>query len=116
MQARIAEEAPEAELRGFLVTRLLTQGRETIIGMTTDTSFGPVLMFGLGGIYVEALADVAFGLQPLGTNDAHEMIDSIRGHKLLGAIRGDDAVDREAIAETLVAMSGVSGPGTDRNG
>lgn len=109
IQASVTEKVPDARLDGFLVAKHLSGGKETILGMTTDPSFGPVLMFGLGGIYVEALKDVAFGLHPLTETDAREMIRSIRGHAVLEGIRGDAPVDSAAIAEALQRLSQLAG-------
>jgi acetyltransferase len=95
----------EIDLEGVLVQRFASGGRETIIGMTTDAVLGPVLMFGLGGIYVEALGDVAFRVAPVSDLDAQEMVGSIRGAKLLQAVRGEAAVDQAAIVETIQRIS-----------
>jgi acetyltransferase len=95
----------EIDLEGVLVQRFVSGGRETIIGMTTDAVLGPVLMFGLGGIYVEVLRDVAFRVPPVSDLDAEEMLGSIRGAKLLQAVRGEAAVDRAAIVETIQRIS-----------
>ena len=84
------------DLEGILVEKFVSGGRETIIGMATDPSVGPILMFGLGGIYVEALKDVSFRLAPVTEEDAREMLDSIRGARLLQEYRGG-AGDRKAV-------------------
>jgi acetyltransferase len=88
-----------------MVQRMLPGGREVIIGGKHDPSFGPVVMFGLGGIYVEALDDVAFRLAPLVREEAVEMVDQVQGSRLLRGMRGQPAVDRGAIVEALLAMS-----------
>ncbi|MBI4713055.1 MAG: acetate--CoA ligase family protein, partial [Planctomycetes bacterium] len=80
-------------------------GKEVIIGMSTDAQFGPLIMFGLGGIYVEILKDVAFRLAPLTGSDADEMIREIRAYKLLTGVRGEEPADINAIKETLMAVS-----------
>lgn len=95
----------EIDLEGILVQRFASGGRETIIGMSTDPSFGPILMFGLGGIYVEALKDVAFRLAPVSEVDAREMISSIRGARLLEGIRGEPAIDGDALVEAIQRIS-----------
>jgi acyl-CoA synthetase (NDP forming) len=92
---------PGARLEGLLVERFVAGGRETIAGMSTDPQFGPVLMFGLGGIYVEALGDVTFRLAPVTAHDAGEMVDSLRGVRLLQGLRGEEAVDRSALVEVI---------------
>src|SRR3712207_4104656 len=77
--------------------------------MTSDPQFGPVLMFGLGGIYVEALGDVVFGVQPVSDVDAREMVRSIRGSKLLEGVRGEPASDRAAVEEAIQRVSQLVG-------
>jgi acyl-CoA synthetase (NDP forming) len=76
-----------------------------IIGGKRDPSFGPVVMFGLGGIYVEVLQDIAFRLAPLVREDAEGMIDEVRGSRLLRGARGQPPADRDAIVRALLAMS-----------
>ena len=93
------------DLEGILVQRYASGGRETVIGMSTDPSFGPILMFGLGGIYVEALKDVSFGLAPVSEIDAREMIESIRGAGLLEEFRGEAGVNQAALVETIQRIS-----------
>jgi acetyl coenzyme A synthetase (ADP forming)-like protein len=92
------------DLEGILVEKFVSGGRETIIGMTTDPSVGPILMFGVGGIYVEALKDVSFRLAPVTEQDGYEMLDSIRGARLLQEYRGG-AVDRAAVVEAIQRIS-----------
>jgi acetyl coenzyme A synthetase (ADP forming)-like protein len=95
----------EAEIWGCLVQDMVTGGREVILGMNRDPQFGPLLMFGLGGIYVEVLRDVTFRLAPLGREDVQEMITEIRGYPLLRGVRGQRAVDMEGIINTLLRIS-----------
>ncbi len=95
----------DVDLEGILVQSFVSGGRETIIGMSTDPSIGPILMFGLGGIYVEALGDVSFRLAPVSEIDAQEMLESIRGARLLERIRGEAGVDRDAIIEAIQRIS-----------
>jgi acetate---CoA ligase (ADP-forming) len=97
------------EVEGVLVQGMVSGGKETIVGMTSDPQFGPVLMFGLGGIYVEALGDVVFGVQPVTDVDAREMVRSIRGLPLLEGVRGEEASDLAAIEETLQRVSQLVG-------
>lgn len=107
--ASVSDAVPEAQVQGILVTRFMERGRETIVGMSLDPGFGPVLMFGLGGIYVEALKDVTFRIQPVSEEDAREMVDGIRGRRLLEGIRGEPPVDREVLVETLQRVSQLVG-------
>ena len=105
MVDRVREAVPDARLEGILVQPFVTGGRETIIGGTRDPSFGPLLMFGLGGVYVEALQDVVFGVHPLTDVDAREMVGSIRGARVLEGVRGEPPSDREALAEVIQRVS-----------
>ena len=98
-----------AEVEGVLVQKMVGGGKETIIGMTLDPQFGPVLMFGLGGIYVEALRDVVFRVQPVTDVDAREMVRGIRGAALLQGVRGEPASDLAAVEETIQRISQLVG-------
>lgn len=89
----------------LLVQRMVSGKREFLAGMSRDAQFGPVVTFGLGGIFAEALADVALRLCPLAHDDALAMLDDIRARALLGPYRGLPAVDRDALARTLVGLS-----------
>jgi acetyl-CoA synthetase (ADP-forming) len=91
-------------LDGILVEKMVRGNREFVIGLTRDASFGPCVMFGLGGIFTEALKDVTFRVAPLTNDDALEMIDEIKTKKLLGEFRGSPAVDRHALAKALVGV------------
>src|SRR3990170_2346709 len=90
---------------GFVVQEFVKGGRETILGMTRDRVYGPLLAFGLGGIYVEFLKDVAFGLAPLTDADAMRMIRSIRTYPLLEGVRGETPSDLPALSEALQRLS-----------
>jgi acyl-CoA synthetase (NDP forming) len=98
---------PDADIEGISVQGMAKIGTEVIIGMTKDPSFGPVLMFGLGGIFVEVLKDVAFRIVPLEKNDASEMIAEIKGKKLLEGYRGQDPADTPFLEEMLLKLSGL---------
>ena len=89
----------------ILVQRMISGGRETIVGLSRDRAFGPLVMFGLGGIYVEALKDVAFRIAPIQPLDAREMVRSIRGVALLDGIRGAPPVDFDALDDVLLRIS-----------
>jgi acetate---CoA ligase (ADP-forming) len=88
-----------------LVAPMLTGHIETIIGVKRDPVFGPVVMFGLGGIHVEVLKDVTFRLAPFDEAEAAEMIAEIRGHALLEGVRGGPPADVAALARALAAVS-----------
>lgn len=89
---------------GVLVQEMVRGGRELMAGMTRDVQFGPCVMFGLGGIFSEILKDVAFRVAPLSRAEALRMMETIRGHSILDAVRGMQVVDREALAHILVAL------------
>jgi acyl-CoA synthetase (NDP forming) len=105
IMASCTAQYPDANIEGVAVQGMAKAGTEVIIGMTKDPSFGPVLMFGLGGIFVEVLKDVAFRIVPLETNDASEMIYEIKGKKLLEGYRGQDAADIPFLADMLLKLS-----------
>ncbi len=96
---------PQAQIHGVIVQAMVTGARETILGMSRDPHFGPLLMFGLGGIYVEVLKDVAFRIAPIGPDDAREMTGEIRTAGLLKGARGEPPADVEAIVEGLLRLS-----------
>jgi acetyl coenzyme A synthetase (ADP forming)-like protein len=102
-------ESPAARDAGVLVQRMWTGGRETIVGMTMEPQFGPIVMFGLGGVYVEVLRDVAFRVQPVSTVDALEMIRSLRGYRILEGVRGEEGVDLERLSEVIERVSQMVG-------
>jgi len=89
----------------LMVQRMVSGGLEMILGGKRDRSFGPVAMLGLGGIFVEAFDDVAFRVAPLSRTDAQEMIQEIRGKRLLGGFRGRPPLDREALIKALTSIS-----------
>lgn len=95
---------PDATLTGVLVSPMVPKGKEIIIGQTRDPQFGPLIMFGLGGIYVELLKDVSFRVSPLTEEDCYSMIDEIQTSKLLKGFRGDKPADIDAIVETLLQV------------
>jgi acyl-CoA synthetase (NDP forming) len=102
-------EGPAARDAGVLVQRMWTGGRETIVGMTMEPQFGPIVMFGLGGVYVEVQRDVAFRVQPVSTVDALEMIRSLRGYKILEGVRGEQGVDLPRLSEVVERVSQMVG-------
>lgn len=95
----------DAEIEGVLVTPMAKKGVEVILGVIRDPIFGPVLMFGLGGIFVEILEDVAFRSIPLSRRDAEDMVEQIKAKKILGGVRGEKAVDRAALVDLLLKVS-----------
>jgi acetyltransferase len=97
------------EIDALLVQRMIRGGKETIIGMAHDVTFGPLMMFGLGGIYVEILKDVSFRIHPLTDVDVDEMISSIRGYPLLTGIRGEEAVNIGELKDAILRISQLVG-------
>ena len=96
---------PSAVIDGVLIQKMALPGTETILGMNRYPVFGPLLMFGLGGIYVEAFEDVVFRLAPVGRNEARRMIHEIKGFKLFEGFRGRPRSDLEVINKALVSLS-----------
>ncbi|HWQ28277.1 MAG TPA: acetate--CoA ligase family protein [Dehalococcoidia bacterium] len=96
---------PDATIEGVSVQRMAKPGVEVIIGMTKDPQFGPVLMFGLGGVLVEVLKDVAFRIVPLAPRDAKQMIREIKGYPLLEGYRGQPPCDVSALEQMLLRLS-----------
>jgi acetate---CoA ligase (ADP-forming) subunit beta len=105
IMASCTAQYPNANIEGVAVQGMAKLGTEVIIGMTKDPSFGPVLMFGLGGIFVEVLKDVAFRIVPLDKTDATEMINEIKGKKLLEGYRGQDPADIPFLEQMLLKLS-----------
>ena len=92
----------------YLVQEMVSGSREIMIGMHRDPSFGPAVMFGLGGIFTEVLQDVTFRIAPLRKKDAREMLRSIRGSKILESVRGMPAVDRDILCHALMAVGQIA--------
>ena len=102
---RATRYVPEANILGCQVQQMVKGGKEVIIGMSRDPQFGPLVMFGLGGVYVEALQDVTFRVAPIDRREAEKMIGEIRAFSLLRGVRGEKPSDLGAIADTLVRVS-----------
>jgi acyl-CoA synthetase (NDP forming) len=98
-----------AHVEGWLVEEMAPAGQEVVIGGLRDPDFGPLVMVGLGGIFVEVLADVAFRICPIERVDAEEMIDELKGAAILKGARGRDAVSRDAIVDALLKVGGPEG-------
>ncbi len=101
----VARSVPKDDIEGILITPMAPEGQECIVGMTRNPQFGPVIMFGLGGIFVEVLRDVTFRIAPLSPKDADEMIRSIKGYPILQGIRGQAPKDIGAILDILLGIS-----------
>lgn len=105
MVLRMGQRAPEARIEGVFVEKMLEPGLEVIIGMSRDPQFGPMLMFGLGGIFVEVMKDVTFHLAPITQEEAIQMLKSTRSYEILQGKRGRQGVDLAAIATGLQRIS-----------
>ncbi|MFQ5941254.1 MAG: acetate--CoA ligase family protein, partial [Nitrososphaerales archaeon] len=105
MLASVKNYRSDAKIVGVLVQELVQGGKETIIGAKQDPKFGPLLMFGMGGIYVEVLKDVIFRLAPINEYEAKDMVDSIKTSKLLKGVRGEKPSDVAALADCLLRLS-----------
>ncbi len=105
MMFRIPKKRPDAEILGVLVQEMCKKGKEVILGMHRDVHFGPLMMFGMGGIMVEVLKDVSFYLAPLTAEEARQMLVSTKTYQILKGVRGQEGVDIEKIAEGLQRLS-----------
>ncbi len=105
IMASIRQKCPEARIQGVSVQKMARPGVEVIVGMSKDAQFGPVLMFGLGGILVEVLKDVSFRIVPVTRKDAGEMIEEIKGYPLLRGYRGQEPTDIPTLEQLIVKVS-----------
>jgi len=105
MMRRVAQSKPDAHILGVSIQQMCMSGQELILGMNRDPQFGPMLMFGLGGIMVEVLKDVTFALAPITADDAKAMIEKTRAYKLLQGVRGQPGVDLPVLIDTLLRIS-----------
>jgi acetyltransferase len=102
---RIPKKLPDAHILGVLVQEMCRKGKEVILGMHRDPHFGPLMMFGMGGIMVEVLKDVSFYLAPLTAEEAKQMLVNTKTYRILQGVRGDEGVDVDKIAEGLQRLS-----------
>jgi acetate---CoA ligase (ADP-forming) len=105
MMMRIRQREPHARIEGVYVEAMVGRGREIILGMTRDPQFGPMLMFGLGGIFVEVMKDVTFHIAPITNEEALQMLRSTKSFALLKGVRGEPSVDLDQIAMALQRIS-----------
>ena len=105
MQRSLALHAPKARIEGFELEQMVVGGKEVLVGVQRDPGFGPIVVFGMGGIYVEVLKDVTFRLAPLRPLSARHMVGSVRAFPLLTGVRGEPPSDLEALYETLERVS-----------
>lgn len=105
IRASVAAKAPHATVEGILVAPMVSGGIETIMGTVDDPVFGPVVLFGLGGVLVEVLKDVSLRVAPFGPDEAHRMIRELRGFRILEGVRGQPPADLDALADALSRLS-----------
>ncbi len=105
METNIHQKMPDAHIESYLVEKMAQKGQEVIVGMRRDSGFGPVMMFGMGGVFVELIKDVAFRIAPLTRQDAEEMIFETKAARLLQGYRGEPAADVEAVVSTILRLS-----------
>ncbi len=109
MDRLVAAGVDPDEIEGVVVQQMVSGGREAIIGSVFDPSFGPLVMFGLGGIFVEVLGDVVFRVHPVSDVDASEMIRQVKGYRMLEGLRGEKQVDLQALEEAIQRISQLVG-------
>jgi acyl-CoA synthetase (NDP forming) len=110
---RAGKAEPNAKLDGVIVAAMAPKGVEAILGTSQDPVFGPVVMFGLGGIFVEVMKDVTFRVAPFDLDEAHKMIGEIKGAAILDGARGLPPADKEALAQALVTLSEIAAANAD---
>lgn len=105
MMRTIPEKRPDASLEGVQLQKMLSGGKEVIIGMVRDPTFGPMLMFGLGGVYVEILKDVQFAIAPVDEEEARGMVTGIKTYPVLAGARGEKPSDIDALVDAILRVS-----------
>jgi len=108
MMLRIAKNEPQARIRGVMIEKMAAKGLEVIVGMRKDPTFGPLMMFGMGGTMVELLKDISFKVAPLRGEDIDEMIEKTLAGKLLKGYRGSARADIKAVKDTIARLSQLS--------
>jgi acetyl-CoA synthetase (ADP-forming) len=101
----VGKQYPDAVIHGVSVQKMVRPGTEVIVGTSKDPQFGPVIMFGLGGIFVEILKDVSFRIVPVNRKDAQEMTEEIKGYALLRGYRGKEPANIPALVEIILRVS-----------
>jgi acetyl-CoA synthetase (ADP-forming) len=105
MMESVNQQYPGADIQGVSVQKMVRPGTEVIIGTNKDLQFGPVLMFGLGGIFVEVLQDISFRIIPVNEREAQEMIQEIKGYPLLQGYRGKEPANIPALIDLILKLS-----------
>ncbi|MGH7874401.1 MAG: acetate--CoA ligase family protein, partial [Candidatus Binatia bacterium] len=106
--AKVAAYDAKAQVNGILIQEMMSGGKDVIVGMTRDGQFGPVIVVGLGGIFVDVIQDIAMRVAPLTMSDARDMIGELKGYRLLQGVRGEPASDIDALTEILCRFSRLS--------
>ncbi len=107
MEKRLKRDFPKAQITGYMVQPMIAGGKELILGGTQDQQFGPVVLAGIGGIFVEVLGDVSLRVAPISRLDAQEMLQELKGYPVLKGVRGETASDLDALLEMLCRLSGL---------
>lgn len=105
MMTNVKAKMPNANIWGVNIQQMVVEGKQTILGVSKDAQFGPMIMFGLGGIYVEVLKDVTFRIAPVDEREVREMVKEIRSYKLLTGVRGEKSVDMDAVVDAIMRLS-----------
>jgi acetate---CoA ligase (ADP-forming) len=105
MMEQVLQQMPDARIKGVLISKMILSGEEVILGIKRDPSFGPIIMFGLGGVYVEVFKDISFRVAPIDELIADSMMEQIKSFKILKGIRGKSPRDIAAIRECLMRLS-----------
>jgi acetyltransferase len=105
MRTNLKKAFPRAVVTGFLVQHMVEGGREIILGAKRDSQFGPVVMFGLGGIHTEVLQDTTYGVSPLRPADARKMLNQIKGAPIIDGMRGEKGLDKGFLVESILRLS-----------
>jgi len=101
---KVKRSKPEAQIKGQVIAKMAGEGVETIVGLKRDEVLGPVVMFGMGGIFVEVYQDVTFRLCPVGKEEVEEMLSEVKGYQLLGGFRGMAKADTGALKKVILAV------------
>jgi len=102
---KIRTTMPQARISGVLIQRMVPQGKEVIVGAVRDSQFGPLMMFGLGGIYVNFLRDVSYRLCSLTRSEARDMVEETKAYTLLRGVRGEQPSDIESVIDVILRIS-----------
>src|SRR5690606_451352 len=108
IEASIKQHVPQAQIHGYLVSPMVPKGTELLVGLMDDPTYGRVLTFGLGGVFVEIMRDISFRAIPITRADAMEMVEEIRHKDVLKGVRGNAPVDKEWVVDLLLRVSAIA--------